>query len=85
MIAEIGVWMFLLGLGFAVGTSTVFISQKEKELARKYVSQKKSNSSVDSEVKYAYIDCLIAKITRVFMGAGLVLVVIGRIVGYFFG
>ncbi|WP_265288540.1 hypothetical protein [Verminephrobacter eiseniae] len=80
MIIKIGFWIFVTGLVIAVSTSNLFISAKEKSLAQKFKIQRQSNSAVDAETKYAYMNLLIANVTRFLMVVGLVLVIIGLVV-----
>ena len=80
MISKVGFLIFAVSLALAVHTSAFWLSSKEKSLAKKFKAQKQSNSATDDEVKYAYMQLLIANATKFFMVVGLILVV----GGYFF-
>ena len=80
MFAKIGFLIFLFSLGIAISTSNLLISPKEKSLAKKFKVQRQHNSATDVETRYAYMNLLIANVTRFLMAVGLLLVVIS----YFF-
>ncbi|MFT3815604.1 MAG: hypothetical protein QM740_19930 [Acidovorax sp.] len=80
MIVKIGVFIFAVGLAIAAFTSNLFISPKEKSLAKEFKNRRQNSVVLNPEVKYARINILIANAARFLMIMGLMLVVFG----YFF-
>lgn len=70
MIAKIGLYIFVTGLVIAIFTSNLFISKKEKELAKTYQIQKQSGSNPDIDATHAHLSLLIANLTRSLMLIG---------------
>lgn len=80
MFVKLGFLLFAINLAIAVFTSNLFISPKEKLLFQQFKTQKRSNTVKDAETRYAYMNFLIANVTRFLMLCGLVLIIFG----YFF-
>jgi hypothetical protein len=77
MIIKVGFLIFAVSLAIAVHTSSLFLSSKEKSLAKQFKTKKQANSAIDNESKYAYTQLLIANVTRLLMLIGVVLVIVG--------
>jgi hypothetical protein len=88
MIAKIGFFIFVLGVGLLVHTANLWISSEEKILAKKFKTFKKNNITkckddrhAYEEARFAYLNVWVVKVSKFLMLIGLLLVIIG----YFFG
>ncbi len=79
MIAKVGFLIFVVSLAIAIFTSNLFISSRERSLAKKFRIQRQSSAAIDVEARYAHTNLLIANGTRVLMAIGLMLVIVGYI------
>ena len=78
MLELVGVFVIATAIAIAAFTSNIFISEKERELARRYRFQRETLSGKEKDYALqAYMNVLIARCSRASIVLGLIFVFVG--------